>query len=84
MERLHPVWRILISLIWLCVFVYQTNMMSMGMMDSFKWSISGAAFATWIYLCFKVKYVDPLRVLMEIEKQRREEELACQNENRQA
>ena len=84
MEKVRPFWRFIISFIWLFIFIFQTNAMVIGEMTYFKWSIATAAFATWIYLCLKVKYVDPLRVLMEIELERREEELARQNENRQA
>ena len=87
MEKIRPLWRIIIGFFLFSWWVYVSNEMIMQLVSYFVWVFWTAAFATWIYLCFRVKYVDPARALLELElekKSAREAEQRRIREEREA
>lgn len=67
MEKIRPFWRIVIGLFLFMMVVYSSNMMNMGIGNPLLFPFYGAALVTWIYVCIRVKYVDPVRAIYELE-----------------
>lgn len=71
MEKIRPFWRIVIGLFFFSMVVYASNMMTMGQGNPLLFPFYCAALVTWIYVCIRVKYVDPARVLLEMELEKK-------------
>ena len=87
MEKIRPFWRIIIGLFLFTQVVYASSMMNMGRGNPLLFPFYGAALVTWIYLCIRVKYVDPVRALYELELEKKaalDAELKQQREEREA
>lgn len=72
MEKIKPLWRIIIGFFLFSWWVYVSNEMVMQLVSYPVWVFWTAAFVTWIYLCFRVKYIDPIRGLYELELERQQ------------
>lgn len=79
MEKIRPFWRIVIGLFLFMMVVYSSNMMNMGIGNPLLFPFYGAALVTWIYVCIRVKYVDPVRAIYELELAKKTEADAERN-----
>lgn len=71
MEKIKPFWRIVIGFFLLSMVVHASSMMNMEKGNPLLFPFYGAALVTWIYLCVRVKYVDPARALYELELEKK-------------
>lgn len=87
MEKIRPFWRIVIGLFLFMMVVYSSNMMNMGIGNPLLFPFYCAALVTWIYVCIRVKYVDPVRAIYELELAKKTEadtEAAKRQDEREA
>lgn len=76
MEKVRPLWRFIIGFALLMNLVVSSSMFNMQQESFMSFAVSVAAMVTWVYLCIRYRYVDPLRAMYELEIQRDEERKA--------
>lgn len=65
MHKIRPLWRFIFFFILIICVTVSANNINGTYRGFFTFAIYAAATITWVYLCFAVKYVDPLRGIYE-------------------